>query len=143
MQIQELKNVAPDREIHAISSNAHKGIKEVLRSLRHQVEESRKVEEQEPGEDDGLPVISLNNDEKAKAWEIEKTDDETGTTVYRVRGYKIEKFARRTNFEGYENVNRLRDNMKKMGITHELKRQGADDESLIRIGRHEFTLVEQ
>lgn len=143
MQMQELKEVAPDRDVIAISSNAHKGIKEVLRVLRKSVEESRKVDPEEVGEDDGLPVISLNNDDKEKAWEIEKIEDEADGIVYRVRGYKIEKFARRTNFEGYENVNRLRDIMKKMGITHQLKRQGAEGDSIIRIGRHEFTLVEQ
>jgi len=33
--------------------------------------------------------------------------------------------------------------MKKMGIAHELKRAGAEGNSIIRIGRQDFTLVEQ
>ena len=61
-----------------------------------------------------------------------------------VDGQKIEKFARRTNFAGnWQDVNRLRDIMKKMGITHELSRMGAMGDSLIRIGADEFTLLEQ
>lgn len=143
MQVQALKAVAPDRDIVAISSSAHQGIKEVLRTLRTHVEVSRMVDETDDVEDDGLPIITLKAEDKAKAWEIEKIEEEDGGVVYRVRGQKIEKFARRTNFEGYENVNRLRDIMKKMGITHELKRQGAEGDSIIRIGRDEFTLVEQ
>ncbi len=143
MQMQELKAVAPDRDIFAISSSAHQGIKEVLRALRTHVEESRQAQQEDETEDDGLPVITLKAEDKAKAWEIEKIEDDEGRVIYRVRGQKIEKFARRTNFDGYENVNRLRDIMKKMGITHELKRQGAEGDSIIRIGRDEFTLVEQ
>lgn len=143
MQMQELKAVAPDRDIFAISSSAHQGIKEVLRALRTHVEESRQAQQEDETEDDGLPVITLKAEDKAKAWEIEKIEDDEGRVIYRVRGQKIEKFARRTNFDGYENVNRLRDIMKKMGITYELKRQGAEGDSVIRIGRDEFTLVEQ
>jgi hypothetical protein len=33
--------------------------------------------------------------------------------------------------------------MKKMGITHELRRKGAEGTSVIRISGAEFTLIEQ
>lgn len=146
MQIDALKAVAPESEVYAISSSAHQGLKDVLRALRVHVEASRAKQpeaDQEDVDEQGLPVIRLAAEEKQKAWEIEKREDENGVTIYQVRGTKIEKFARRTNFEGYENVNRLRDIMKKMGIAHELKRRGAEGNSIIRIGRQEFTLVEQ
>ena len=69
---------------------------------------------------------------------------DTGTTTYVVAGPKIEKFAARTDFSNIHGVNRLRDIMKKMGIIHELERQGATSESLIRIGdSEEFPLLEQ
>ena len=59
-------------------------------------------------------------------------------------GEKIEKFARRTNFNGtWQDVNRLRDIMKKMGISHELTRQGAVGNSIVVIGNNEFSFVEQ
>ncbi|QWQ32067.1 DUF1967 domain-containing protein [Candidatus Minimicrobia naudis] len=60
-------------------------------------------------------------------------------------GAKIEKFARRTNFDQFESVNRLRDIMRKMGITHELlRRWRAMGDSLVQIGESmPFTLVEQ
>ena len=73
----------------------------------------------------------------------ETSEDGEAVKVFAVRGAKIEKFARRTNFDQFEAVNRLRDIMKKMGITHELIRQGAVGESIIRIGESEFTLIEQ
>ena len=61
-----------------------------------------------------------------------------------MRGPKIEKFARRTNYDQYESVNRLRDIMRRYGISHELARQGAVGDSLIVVGdATTFTLVEQ
>lgn len=142
MQIESLKAVATDRQIFAISSAAHTGLTEVLRALVKAVAEARSTTE-ETIEDEGMTVITLSAEKKADAWHIEKLSDDDGD-YFRVTGRKIEKFALRTNFSGgYENVNRLRDIMKKMGITHGLIRQGATGESRIRIGQDEFTLLEQ
>lgn len=142
MQVDALKQVVtPDTEIFALSSTAHKGLKEVLRALRAKVLVAREQEELvDVEEDTDMAVISLDTDQIANAWTVEK-DDTTG--IFIVHGEKIEKFARRTNFDGYENVNRLRDIMKKMGITHELSRKGAVGDSRIRIGDHTFSLLEQ
>ncbi|HEY5695419.1 MAG TPA: GTPase ObgE [Candidatus Saccharimonadales bacterium] len=140
MQVNAVKEVASkDAQVFAISSNAHKGVKEVLRALKKATEAEHARTEQEEAEDD-IPVITLGKEQVAEAWTIEK-DDETG--VFMVNGEKIEKFARRTNFDQYEGLNRLRDIMQRMGITHELMRMGATGESTIKIGGKEFTLVEQ
>lgn len=143
MQIAEIKKVAPkDTEIMTMSSTAHKGLKEVLRALRSKVEAARALEAEEEAELEetgDLPVISLSSEAISKAWTVKKSED--GSFV--VSGEKIEKFARRTNFDQYEGVNRLRDIMKKLGITHELTRQGAVGDSIIRIGNDDFTLLEQ
>lgn len=141
MQKEALHKVAPHSDIFVVSSTAHQGLKEVLRALRTHVEKVRaQAEEEAVDDDDGEIRITLGTKQVADAWTVHK-DEETGE--YIVRGDKIEKFARRTNFDGYENVNRLRDIMKKMGITHELVRKGANGESIIRIGDSTFTLIEQ
>ncbi|HUD10148.1 MAG TPA: Obg family GTPase CgtA, partial [Candidatus Saccharimonadales bacterium] len=54
------------------------------------------------------------------AWHVEKTKG-----VYVITGKKIERFAARTDFDSEPGIRRLRDIMKKMGIMHELTRQGA------------------
>ena len=144
MQIEAVKAVAGHSNVFAISSSARINTKELLRSLRSTVDTVRKeqveAEEAEAGEHGGVARITLSVREEEKAWKVLKLDD----GVYKVIGHKIEKFARRTDFEGgYQNVNRLRDIMKKMGIAHELRRQGAEGTTIIRIGRNEFTLLEQ
>jgi GTPase len=143
MQKAEIEKVAAKgTTIMAMSSTAHQGLKDVLRALRKTVEATREREAAEqydaPEQADGLPVISLSNAAIDAAWTINKDDE-----VFVVHGDKIEKFARRTNFDQFEGVNRLRDIMQKMGIAHELRRKGAQSDSIIRIGTDEFTLVEQ
>lgn len=141
MQRDAVLKVTPEgTEVIAISSLAHKNLTDVLRQLRQKVEEYRSIEEVPEDEDDALPIISLDESEVAEKWEVYR-DDEAG--VFVVEGEKIEKFARRTDFDNREGVNRLRDIMKKLGIWHELVRQGAEGESVIRIGEAEFTFTEQ
>ena len=140
MQRQAILEVAPEgTEVIAISSLARKNLVDVLRLLRQKVESYREIEEELAEEDGSLPVISLNEEDNDERWEV--AYDEEGDE-YVVTGPKIEKFARRTNFDGHENVNRLRDIMRRYGITHELRRRGADGDSMIRIGEDVFTLVD-
>jgi GTP-binding protein len=143
MQLDAAKQAAGHDAVYAMSSTAKTGTKEVLRALLAAVRAARQAEEEledEGEEDAGVPRITLSGQELSKAWTVNKLDDGS----YKVEGVRIEKFARRTDFAGgYQNANRLRDIMKKMGITHELRRQGAQGDSIIRIGNDNFTLTEQ
>ena len=141
MQSTALQREAPEAQIVAISSQTHLGVTDLLRLVRKAVDEYRRLEvEQTTGQldDDAVPVISLSTGQLEDTWSIELIDG-----VYVVSGNKIEKFARRTNFDLFDGVNRLRDIMRKLGVTHELIRQGAEGSSTIRIGEDEFTLLEQ
>lgn len=140
MQATALQNIAPESEIIAISSKTKQGVKDLLRLLYSKVSDYRNLEnaEEKDSEGEDLPVISLTSSQMQDIWRVEKTDG--GFYVY---GQKIEKFARRTNFDQPDAVNRLRDIMRKMGIYHELVRQGAESDSLIHVGDAEFELIEQ
>lgn len=145
MQIDELKKVvSPGTKVMAISSMAHKGLKELLRELNKivKVEREKQKEISITVEDDELPVISLNQEELSKAWHVEKVEEED-RTLYVVTGEKIERFAIRTNFDQEEGVDRLRDILKKLGIAQELLKKGAESDSIISISGKEFTLVRQ
>ncbi len=137
MQVTALQSVT-SAEVFAISAQAHRGIENMLRALNVAVEKAHEEEEVPEDEHGHLPLITLGAAERANAWTVIKDED-----GYTVRGHKIEKFARRTNTDGYEGLNRLRDIMKKMGIAHELRRQGVEGNSKIRIGDIAFTFHEQ
>ncbi len=141
-QISKLRKVADNSQIFAISSSAHQGLKEVLRALRKQVEESRNMQAEvnlDDEENEEIAVISLSQDEINKAWTVEFNEEEN---IFEVSGEKIEKFARRTNFMNVHGVNRLRDILRKMGIEHELRRMGAENSSIISIAGNQFELVD-
>lgn len=142
MQIAAVQKVAKKSKVFAVSSQAHTGLKEVLRELRTQVEAERKSLPSEELDEKGIPVIGLSDDQKMKSWKIDKQEVD-GVDIFIVSGHKIEKFARRTRFDTHEGINRLRDIMKKMGITHGLTRAGAVGDSVIQISGERFTLLEQ
>lgn len=150
MQRQSILAANPQAEIFIISAQSGLGVKELLRALIKAKQaqsrplaanrtESAPMEFTESDQVDpaDLPVITLNAEQLSKAWKVEKIDDK-----FVVTGPKIEKFARRTDLNNYESVNRLRDIMKKLGIRAELTSQGAEPDSIISIAGKEFTLVE-
>ncbi|HET6622373.1 MAG TPA: GTPase ObgE [Candidatus Saccharimonadales bacterium] len=122
----------------AISARAHQGLEVLLRELVEQVRLGRQNQTVEVDETDDTPLISLNAEAHQSSWQVEKTEQ-----GYRISGQKIEKFARRTDFSNFHSVNRLRDIMQKMGIGHELRRQGAVPESKLTFGSQSQSITLQ
>lgn len=129
-QIALLKKVVPSRTpVFAISAQAHVGLTELLRAAQKMVATVRKKESKAPTPD--MPVIGLSALQETLAWRVQKKNG-----VFVVSGTKIEKFAARTNFSSEPGRRRLRDIMRRMGITHELERQGIQEGDTIVIGKH-------
>lgn len=127
-RLKALKAVVPkDTALFAISAQSGQGIKELLFTVKDFVAAARAVEA-EIAEEQGLPVLTLRNDEKA--WNVVKDGNN-----FTVTGRKIEKFAARTDFSNEQGLHRLRDIMLKMGIMHELHRQGVVAGAIIKIGK--------
>ena len=105
--------------------------------VKKEAENKSVVEEDEP---EGIPVISLDASEMKEHFDIEKKDIEDGKIVFQVNGQKIEKFANRTDFNNVEDVDRLKNIMKKMGIAYQLRHLGAKEGSLVKIANITFKL---
>ena len=142
MQIDAVKAVAGKTPVFAISSSAHSGLTEVLRALRQKVVEARGVVGLIDDDEEEIETISLSKSKIAESWSVERVENED-RLYFEVLGEKIERFAKRTDFANYESANRLRDIMKKLGISHELRRRGAEGTSIIQIGDNKFTFLEQ
>lgn len=110
----------------AISSLSGEGVPELLRTVEKQAEQTKKAGRAKIKKP-ALPIIRLK--ETDEDWHIEKMDE-----GFLVTGRKIERFARRTNFEDFHGVERLRDITKKMGIIRELERRGIEPDQTITIG---------
>ena len=124
-QMLQISKVAGNIEIYAISSVAKQGVETLLADVYQAVSEYRIVEEDV---DDEGKVVKLEDEQLS--WKIDEIEG-----GLRITGSKIEKFAKRTDFTNPEAVHRLRDIMKKMGITRELMRRQLDQDTEIQFGR--------
>lgn len=125
--ISQLKRVAPkSTEILAISSQSGVGLKPLLFCLKDKVAKQR-AKKTKKATDNSLPVIKLTD--TSDAYHVVKKGE-----LFLVTGDRIERFAKRTDFEKEEGVQRLRDIMRRAGILHELTRQGIEAGQTIKIG---------
>lgn len=139
-KILDLKNHIDDEKtaVMTISSTAHINTVEVLRVLRNKVSQAREMaanDTEEVVDEPSIPVIELPPSKKSNTWSVQAAGGK-----FTVEGDKIEGFARRTNFDSNAGVDRLRDIMYKMGIMHELERQGvaSGDKIMIKGARAEL-----
>jgi GTP-binding protein len=112
----------------AISAHSGQGIDTMLYEVKKAVKKARAKAEKK-AEKQGLPVITLAD--TSGQWRVSKEDGK-----FVISGSRIEQFARRTDFSNPEAVQRLRDIMKKMGIMHELERQGILPGHKLTVGSH-------
>jgi GTP-binding protein len=124
--LKALRKVVPRKtKLMAISAQSGKGIKELLYELKSVAQAEQKVTAEK--EKDTLPILRLETDDDA--WQVRKTEE-----CFVITGEKIERFARRTDFESDAGVQRLRNIMQKTGIMHELRRQNINADDLIQVG---------
>ena len=128
------KTVPKGTPVLALSSLSREGLDEVLRALLKQVEKARRTRQKQASENE-LPVITMR--ESDDEWRIEEIKG-----GFLVTGAKIERFARRTDFNSEEGLERLRDIVRKMGILRELERRGIQPGQPIVIGSPEIGRLE-
>ncbi len=121
--------------LYVISAQAHQGTKELLYAVIAMVNQERaRLAEELAAEapNEGLPVLTLQEEE---GWMAEKTED-----GFLVTGAKIDKFVSRTDFGNQESIARLRDIMRRFGISHKLSRLGAAPGDTVRFKKGSFEL---
>lgn len=132
-QLALVKKVAPKTtQVLTMSSTAHKGIKEVLRALAAIVAKTRAEQAEAAAnavEEVDETHITLSSKQMEESWRVREEEG-----AYIVTGAKIERFAARTDYGNVHSVNRLRDIMKKMSITHDLVRKGAQPDDIVVFG---------
>lgn len=126
-QIKTLKKSVKKTPIYAISALSGTGLQKLLYTLHGLVQEQRKLQESARDEQDKLPVIKMRENEDI--WHV---DIKKRYTV--VSGKKIERFARRTDFESEDGIRRLRDIMRKMGIMKNIEKKNLEPGTKIYFG---------
>jgi GTPase len=130
-----IKKAAGKTPLFTISAQTHDGVLPLLRAAAKLVKAAR-AEQAQADAEAAVPVIDLT-----ALPDIPRVEPE-GEGVFRVTGERVEGFARRTNFDQDDAVERLRDILRRTGVARELRRQGAQDGDTIRIGEQELAWVE-
>ncbi|MFD0713980.1 GTPase ObgE [Paenibacillus sp. GCM10027626] len=126
-----------DYEIVSISSLTKQGIQELLYKAADLLET---VPE--------LPALEeVKEVAERKVYTLEKKEDESfkirrENEDYVVESEAIEKFIKRVNLTSYDAVMRFARTMRKMGIDDALRKAGAKDGDLVRIGDYSFEFFE-
>lgn len=129
LQKQALETVLTKKQkVMVISAASRDGLKELIYAVQKLVKAEHAKVLKKAGTKSELPVITISNEQ---AWRVSKQGK-----GYLVTGQRIEKFAGRTDFENFHGTQRLRDIMKKMGILHELVRQGVQPGDSVQIGKY-------
>lgn len=125
----ELKKVLPrGTKQFAISAASGLNVLSMLFEVKKLVDAQKVKQLKKEEKDTKLPVLRLPD--SLQSWSVEKIGED-----FVVSGRKIERFAERTDFGSSHATERLRDIMRKMGIMHELRRQGVSPDRKIIIGK--------
>lgn len=120
-QINNLTKLAGVESVHAISALSGAGVQPLLYALYDMAQQQKAKPEEELSSQKVVIGISAELDEDRSTVLYEP---ELGHVI--VTGVKIERFAKRTNFESEEGVSRLRDIMRKLGIIKDFEKQKVD-----------------
>lgn len=110
----------------AVSAHAGSGIAE----LRHALDEALVEAERHAAAEPAAGAVRLHRFDPLDAgWQVVAEAD-----GLRVRGRRIETTAARTNFDNEESRDRFQRTLERLGIDAELRRQGAREGTMVRIG---------
>ncbi|GJM79288.1 GTPase Obg [Paenibacillus sp. HMSSN-139] len=134
---EEVAKVRGDLEILPISSLTRQGIQELLyrvSDLLEQIPEAPAIEE----------VTELA---ERKIYKLDKSEDDSFTIrreneTFVVESAKIERMMKRMQLNSHDAILKLARTLRHMGVDDELRKRGAKDGTLVRIGDFEFEFVE-
>lgn len=135
---EQLAGAGHSMDIFPISAATNNGLQQVLYTVADLLDQMP----------DTVAADEVSEVSERKVFTYEREDDDSFTVrreneLFVVESTGIEKFIKRTNFSSYEGQLRFGRILRKMGVDKELRKIGATDGSLVKIGDFEFEFVEQ
>lgn len=128
--LDKLREEIGDIKIFEIEAISNKGLEEVINYLGEMTSE---IEEQELFEDNNYETHVLYKFKKELSFTITKVKD-----VWVIKGDKVERLLKMTNFNGEEAYVQFAKKLRHMGIDDELERLGVQEGDVVRILDYEF-----
>ncbi|WP_422660175.1 GTPase ObgE [Paenibacillus sp. EC2-1] len=134
---EQVKEVRPDLEIMPISSLTRQGIQELLyraAAILEAIPDEPAIEE-------------VAETTKRKVYKFDKKDDNAFTItrdneMYVVNSERIERMLKRMQMNSHDAILKLGRTLRHMGVDEELRRRGATEGTIVRIGDFEFEFIE-
>lgn len=134
---EKLKEIRPDIEVMPISSLTRQGVQELLyRTID--------VLESIPDEP-AIEEVSEVSERKVYKFKAQNDNSFTVTRdneMYVVHSERIERMLKRMQMNSHDAILKLARTMRHMGIDEELRKRGATEGTIVRIGDFEFEFVE-
>lgn len=128
--LEKIKEKLSDIKIFEIEAISNKGLEEVINYLG---EMTSKLESQELFEENNYETHVLYKFKKELPFVITKEKD-----VWNIKGDRVEKLLKMTNFNGEEAYVQFAKKLRKMGIDDELERLGVQEGDIVKILDYEF-----
>lgn len=128
--LDKLREEIGDIKIFEIEAISNKGLEEVINYLGEMTSE---IEEQELFEDNNYETHVLYKFKEELPFTITKVKD-----VWVIKGDKVERLLKMTNFNGEEAYVQFAKKLRHMGIDDELERLGVQEGDVVRILDYEF-----
>ncbi|WCK53631.1 GTPase ObgE [Aneurinibacillus sp. Ricciae_BoGa-3] len=128
--------VGPDVPVFPISSATRQGIRELLFAVADKLDEIPVLPTVEEAIDTETSVLYKAEQEPAEF--IVRKDNE----VFVVEGEKLEKLVKMTNLNSRDSIQRFSRLMRNLGVDDALRKKGAENGDLVRIGKLEFEFVD-
>ena len=116
--------------VFEVSAVTREGLKELMFALAETVAEHRLA----TPEPEATRVVVRPQAVDDTGFTIEQDQD----GVFVVRGVRVERWIRQTNFDNDEAIGYLGDRLERLGVEAELAKKGAQAGDPVRIGHHEF-----
>ncbi|ANY72380.1 GTPase ObgE [Paenibacillus ihbetae] len=134
---EKVKAIRPDIEVMPISSLTRQGIQELLYRTMDILESMP----EEPTVEEVTEVA------ERKVYKFKAQNDNTFTItrdneMYVVHSERIERMLKRMQMNSHDAILKLARTMRHMGVDEELRKRGATDGTIVRIGDFEFEFVE-
>ncbi|KPV43238.1 GTPase ObgE [Alicyclobacillus ferrooxydans] len=136
MNLQSFKEAYPDKAVYAISGVTGSGVQELVYAMANAL--------------DSAPETALWTEEEVtpetqKVFRFEPKESfeiRRDGNVYVVEGKDLEKLVKMTNFAQFDAVKRFQRILRTSGVDDALRKRGAAEGDVIRIGDMEFEFVE-
>jgi GTP-binding protein len=130
------KKVGEEVPIYPISAATQQGVRELMYAVADMLEKIPAAPLVEEVADEATTVL-YKAEQEEEPFTVRRENE-----IFVVEGEKLEKMVKMTNLNSHDSIQRFARMMRNMGVDDALRKKGAENGDIVRIGKFEFEFVE-